>query len=754
MNLIEGTRPTGNRRRSAAPPVNWLKMPQTTEASEHLTGTVERITFHSEESGFCVLRVKVRGRREPITVVGSAASVHPGEHIDCQGRWVNHLEHGLQFRAERLKTVPPSTLEGIEKYLASGMVKGIGPHFAKKLVHAFGEAVFDVIEQQPERLEELEGIGPKRRRQVVEAWAEQKKVREIMVFLQSHGVGTSRAVRIYKTYGDEAIAKVSENPYRLALDIWGIGFKTADTIARSLGIPQDSPIRARAGVRHALQVWSEQGHCAAPREKLVDLAVKLLAIPETVIDQAIDAELEEENLTADLVEGGSLIYLTPLHRAETGCAHQLQRLLAGSPPWGAIDPKAIPWVEEKTGLELSPSQRQALETLLSAKVAVLTGGPGVGKTTLVNALLRILRAKKVRTLLAAPTGRAAKRLSESTGQEARTVHRLLAFDPNARRFQHDETHPLETDLLVVDEASMLDVVLTHQLLKAVPDQAAVLFVGDVDQLPSVGPGAVLEDLIESGIVPTVSLTEVHRQARTSRIVTNAHRINRGQLPETGRDPKSDFFLVPAADAEDLQAKLLHLVTERIPERFGFDPVEDIQVLTPMNRGGLGVRALNLELQRRLNPDSQPRVTKFGTTFAPGDKVIQQVNDYDKEVFNGDIGRIRAVDPEAGCVTVDFDGRAVVYDATELDELSLAYAVSIHKSQGSEYSVVVVPLALQHYLLLERNLLYTAITRGRKLVVVIAEDKALKMAVRNRKSKKRITRLAERLAATARGSLPR
>ena len=635
------------------------------------------------------------------------------------------------------------------------MVKGIGPHFARKLVRAFGEAVFDVIEQQPERLEELEGIGPKRRQRVVAGWAEQKKVREIMVFLHSHGVGTSRAVRIYKTYGDEAIAKVSENPYRLALDIWGIGFKTADQIAQNLGIPQDSLIRARAGVRHALQVWSEQGHCAAPREKLVDLAVKLLAIPETVIDQAIEAESAAENLVAESGEDGVLVYLAPLHKAESGCAGQLQRLLAGSPPWGAIDPtKAIPWVEEKTGLELSPSQRQALETLLSAKVAVLTGGPGVGKTTLVNGLLRILRAKKVRTLLAAPTGRAAKRLSESTGQEARTVHRLLAFDPNTRRFQHDETHPLETDLLVVDEASMLDVVLTHQLLKAVPDQAAVLFVGDVDQLPSVGPGAVLEDLIESGIVPTVSLTEVHRQARTSRIVTNAHRINRGQLPETGRAPDSDFFLIPAADAEDLQAKLLHLVTERIPERFGFDPVEDIQVLTPMNRGGLGVRALNLELQRRLNPGSQPRVTKFGTTFAPGDKVIQQVNDYDKEVFNGDIGRIRAVDPEAGCVTVDFDGREVVYDATELDELSLAYAVSIHKSQGSEYSVVVVPLALQHYLLLERNLLYTAVTRGKKLVVVIAEDKALKMAVRNRKSKKRITRLAERLAATARGSLPR
>ncbi len=712
---------------------------------EHLSGAIERVTFHSEETGFCVLRVKVRGQRDLVTVIGSAPSVTPGEYIDTQGRWVNDRTHGLQFKADHLAIVPPSTLEGIEKYLGSGMVKGIGPHFARKLVRAFGERVFDVIEQAPERLEELEGIGPKRRRRVTEAWAEQKVIREIMVFLQSHGVGTSRAVRIYKTYGDEAIAKVSENPYRLALDIWGIGFKTADTIAMKLGIPPHSLIRARAGVRHALQVWSEQGHCAAPRKKLVTEAVKLLEIPKDTIEEAIDAEVEAENLVAESSELEDLIYLMPLHKSETGCARQMQRLLAGRPPWGGIDPaKAIPWVEEKTGLTLSDSQRQAVETVLGNKVSIVTGGPGVGKTTLVNSLLRILRAKQVQVKLCAPTGRAAKRLTETTGIEATTIHRLLEFDPKSYRFKHDDENPLDTELLVIDEASMLDVVLMNQLLKAVPDRAALLIVGDVDQLPSVGPGAVLSDLIDSGAIATMCLTEIFRQARSSRIIVNAHRINQGKVPEPSPTPDSDFHLIAAETPEELHAKLIHVVTERIPQRLGFNPIEDIQVLTPMNRGGLGVRALNIELQTRLNGGSEPKLNRYGTTFALGDKVIQRVNNYDKEVFNGDIGRITGIDREEGLVTVDFDDHMIPYELSELDELSLAYATSIHKSQGSEYPVVVIPLAMQHYLLLERNLLYTGVTRGRKLVVVIAQTKALRMAVHNRKARKRITRLAQRL----------
>lgn len=713
------------------------------------------MTFHSEESGFCVLRVQVKGHPDLVTVVGSAASVTPGECIEALGHWVNDREHGLQLKADFLKVVPPSTLEGIEKYLGSGMVKGIGPHFAKKLVQAFGEAVFEVIEQTPEQLETLEGIGPKRRAKVVEAWAEQKAIREIMVFLQSHGVGTSRAVRIYRAYGDEAIAKVTENPYRLALDIWGIGFKTADVIAQKLGIPRDSLLRAQAGVRHALQVWSEQGHCAAPREKLVDMAAQLLDIPRTTIQDAIGAELDAENLVAEPTEAGELVYLTPMYRAETGCANQVRRLLEGFPPWGRIDvEKAVPWVEGKTGLTLSDSQRAAVALVLRSKVSIITGGPGVGKTTLVNSLLRILRAKKINVLLCAPTGRAAKRLTETTGIEAKTVHRLLEFDPKEFRFKRNEASPLDTDLLVIDEASMMDVVLTNQLLKAVPDRAGLLVVGDVDQLPSVGPGAVLADLIDSGAVPTVRLTEIFRQAEASRIIVNAHRINRGELPQAppqGED--SDFYLIEAESPEDVFKKLVQTVIERIPLRFGFHAVDDVQVLTPMNQGGLGVRALNVELQQRLNGPAEPKVQKFGTTFAPGDKVLQRVNDYDKEVFNGDIGRITDIDLENGTTTVDFDGRAVGYDLSELDELSLAYAASIHKSQGSEYPVVVIPLALQHYLLLERNLLYTAVTRGKKRVVVIAEPKALRMAVRNRKAARRITRLAARLAAEQSGSVP-
>ena len=718
-----------------------------TAPRERLSGGIERVTFHNDQSGFCVLRVKVKGQRDLVTVIGSAAAVTAGETIEAFGQWVNDRQHGVQFRADRLEVVPPTTLEGIEKYLGSGMVKGIGPHFARKLVRAFGEAVFDVIEAAPQRLEELAGIGPKRRERVVSAWAEQKVIREIMVFLQSHGVGTSRAVRIFQTYGDEAILKVTENPYRLALDIWGIGFKTADLIAQHLGIPRDALIRAQAGVRHALQGWSEQGHCAALPEKLVDRAMKLLEIPADLIRQAIEREQAAENLILDR----DLLYLTPLHRAEVGCAAQLQRLLRGPPPWGVIAAdQALPWVEAQTRLTLSASQRAAVATLLRHKVTLITGGPGVGKTTLVNSLLRIVQAKRVAVRLAAPTGRAAKRLTETTGIEARTVHRLLEFDPASYQFKRDADHPLDTQLLVLDEASMMDTVLMNQLLRAVPDRAGLVIVGDVDQLPSVGPGAVLADLIASGAIPTVRLTEIFRQALASRIIVNAHRINRGEVPLAPvRGEASDFYLIEAAHPEDLAAKLYASVTERIPRTFGVDPVTDIQVLTPMNRGGLGVQALNLELQQRLNPTREPRIQKFGTTFAPGDKVLQRVNNYDKEVFNGDIGWITAIDLDQSTLTVEFDGRGVAYDFGELDELALAYAASIHKSQGSEYPVVVIPLAWQHYPLLERNLLYTAVTRGRKLVVVIAEPKALRLAVRRHDTQRRITRLSERLGGEAR-----
>lgn len=713
---------------------------------ERLAGSVERVTFHSEESGFCVLRAKVKGHRDLVTVVGSAASITPGEFIECLGVWHNDRTHGLQFKARQLKVVPPSTVEGIEKYLGSGMVKGIGPHFAKVLVKAFGENVFTVIETDPEKMLSLPGIGKKRVEKITSAWAEQKVIREIMVFLQSHGVGTARAVRIYKTYGDEAIIKVTENPYRLALDIHGIGFKTADVIAGRLGIAPDSLIRAQAGVRHVLQEISNDGHCAAPVETLVAESGKLLQIPDAILEEAIREEIASDNLVKEEIEGRECLFLAPLHRAEVGVAASIKRILEGRPPWGAIDAdKAIPWVEGKTGLTLSSSQGEAVRLTLSSKAVVITGGPGVGKTTLVNSILQIVRAKQINVTLCAPTGRAAKRLSESTGLEAKTIHRLLEFDPKSFGFKRGRDNPLETDLLVVDESSMVDIALMNRLLSAVPDTAALMIVGDVDQLPSVGPGAVLSDIIDSSKVPTVRLTEIFRQAATSRIIVNAHRINKGEMPLKAEGAElSDFYFIPANTPEEIHEKLLQVVTERIPKRFGLHPVKDIQVLTPMNRGGIGARSLNAELQMKLNEKGEPKITRFGTTFAPGDKVIQTVNNYDKEVFNGDIGQIMGIDQEEGALQVDYDGRTVEYEFGELDEVSLAYATSIHKSQGSEYPAVVIPLAMQHYTLLERNLIYTAVTRGKKLVIIIGQPKALAMAVKNRKSTRRMTKLAVRL----------
>ena len=726
-----------------------------------VAGTIERVTYHSEETGFCVLRVNAARRREPVTVVGAAAAVGPGEYVEANGVWVNDRNYGLQFQAEHLRVVPPSTLEGIEKYLGSGMIRGIGPHFAKQLVGAFGADVFEVIENDPDRLLELPGIGPKRRARVVDAWAEQKAVREIMVFLQSHGVGSARAVRIYRLYGDEAVDRVRENPYRLALDVRGVGFRTADAIAQSIGFEPDSIPRARAGIRHVLQEFAGEGHCAGERGALVEATATLLQVDEEVVENALARELADDGLVEEGWGDESWIYLPPLHRSERGTASHLGRLRSdGAPPWGAIDiEKALPWVEQRVGFELSKSQREAVACAIRERVTVITGGPGVGKTTIINAVLRIVRAKGIRARLCAPTGRAAKRLAESTGLEASTIHRLLEFDPSTGGFKHGTDNPLETDLVVVDEVSMVDIALANQLLRAIPDRAALLLVGDVDQLPSVGPGSVLAEIIASERVPTVRLTEIFRQAESSRIVVNAHRINRGESPEYPRPPgradapheepkgstgPSDFYVIAVRDVEEARDRLLQVVTERIPRRFGFDPMADLQVLTPGRRGGLGATALNAELQSRLNPDSRARVSRFGTTYARGDKVLQTVNDYQKEVFNGDIGRITAVDLEEQTVTVNFEGRAVPYEFNELDELSLAYAITVHKSQGSEFPAVVMPLTTQHYMLLQRNLLYTGVTRGKRLVVLVAEPRALAIAVRRHESVQRRSRLAKRL----------
>jgi len=715
---------------------------------ELLAGLVERVTYQNAENGFCVIRVKARGHRELITVVGHAAAISAGEWITAAGDWVNDRTHGQQFKARFLKTSAPTSVEGIEKYLASGMIRGIGPVYAKKLLRAFGEKVFDVIEAEPDRLREVDGIGPVRASRIVAAWAEQKVVREIMVFLHSHGVGTARAVRIYKTYGADAVQVMSENPYRLARDIRGIGFKTADAIAMKLGVDKTAMIRVRAGISYALTEAMDEGHCGLPSAELMPLAEKLLEVPQNLIGTALDLELADGTVIADRLGEIDCVFLASLHRAERAVAERLLTLTRGKLPWASIDPdKAIPWIERRTGLRLAESQKAAAATALGSKVLVITGGPGVGKTTIVNAILRILAAKDVKLLLCAPTGRAAKRMNEATGFEAKTIHRLLEVDPKGGGFRRDTENPLDCDLLVVDETSMVDVLLMHALLKAVPDKAALLVVGDVDQLPSVGPGQVLADMIASAAVPVVRLTEVFRQAAKSQVIVNAHRINQGIIPDLRKpEAESDFYFVEADDPETAVPRIIELVSNRIPRRFGLDPIRDVQVLCPMNRGGVGARSLNIELQAALNPAGDRKVERFGWTFAPGDKVMQIENDYDKEVYNGDIGYVTSVEPDDGELTAIFDGRPVTYGFGELDALVPAYAATIHKSQGSEYPAVVIPVMTQHYTMLQRNLLYTGVTRGKRLVVLVGQKKAVAIAVRSVSGRRRWSKLREWLSA--------
>ena len=700
-----------------------------------------------------MLKLAVPGRRGQVTAVGNVFGVQPGETLRLAGRWVQDRKWGEQFQTSSFRTVRPNTVEGITRYLASGMIAGVGKGMAQRLVERFGAATLEIIEHHPERLRQVPGIGPKRCRKIAEAWEEQRHVQRVMVFLQSHGVSTAFAIRIYKTYGSEAEALVTENPYRLATDIRGIGFRSADRIAEHLGVPRDSPRRAEAGLLHLLREGADRGHVFLPRGLLVADAAELLAQEEKLLEQALHRLIRERRVIAEplaAAPGGEAIFSPLLHEAETGLAVALLRLQEGSAslPELAAD-RAIDAFEEKENLTLAGQQRAAVAAALSHKVLVITGGPGTGKTTLLRCIVDLLTREDVELLLAAPTGRAARRLAQATGREARTVHRLLEYDPVNRVFTRGRDFPLEADLVIVDEASMLDVSLASHVAEALSPEGHLLLVGDVDQLPSVGPGRVLSDLIDSGALPVIRLTEIFRQAALSQIVINAHRINQGQMPviEEVRpeDPKAiDFFFIERSEASRLIDTLEHLVAERVPRGFGFDAVRDIQILTPMYRGPLGVHNLNSVLQERLNPQGK-EVQRGGRRLRVQDKVMQLRNNYELDVFNGDLGRVIELDEEEEELVVDFEGRRVTYAFGELDELTAAYACTIHKSQGSEYPCVVIPIHTQHYRMLQRNLLYTALTRAKKLAILVGQKRALAIAVSQEDTRQRYTRLAQRLA---------
>jgi len=756
---------------------------------EVVHGCLERITYYNEENHFTVARLQETGKKELTTIVGNLAGITPGESLKLTGKWVADPRFGPQFRVERFETVVPATVNGIRKYLGSGLIRGIGPVMAKRVVKVFGLQTLDVIDHSPGRLAEVDGIGPKRVALITRAWEDQKEIRGIMVFLQDHGISAAYAAKIYKQYGNAAVEVVKTNPYRLAADVHGIGFITADRIARQAGIDPNSITRAEEGTLYVLNESAGEGHVYLPCETLMTRAAQMLEVSRDLVAQAL------ERLAAGrrVVREDEAVYLAPFYAAETRLAERLGGLLdvgatAGVPGgtctghprqwvgsaaqwvsgWGThagnsrgeltrgthasgsgrVDPaQVLPWVEKKLGLRLAEKQAEAVACAVSNKVLVITGGPGTGKTTIIRAMISVYQAAGARVVLAAPTGRAAKRMQEASGHEARTIHRLLEFSPAKGRFQRDQDSPLDADAVIVDEASMIDTLLMNSLVRAVPRSAALILVGDTNQLPSVGPGNVLRDIIDSGRFQVVTLTEIFRQSRESRIVVNAHRINRGEFPdlrppETGRP--SDFYLIQEEDPATAVQTILDLCKVRLPRRFGCHPVRDIQVLTPMHKGLAGAANLNAELQNILNPGKEG-VVRGHRMFRTHDKVMQVVNNYQKEVFNGDIGRIAHLHFDEQQIKVNFDGRTVGYEFSELDELVLAYAISVHKAQGSEYPVVVMPVLTQHYVLLQRNLVYTGVTRGKNLVVLVGTKKALAIAIRNDEPRRRYTRLRERLS---------
>jgi exodeoxyribonuclease V alpha subunit len=681
--------------------------------------------------------------------------VSAGEVLKLKGEWHNHPKFGEQFKIISYESVVPATVKGIEKYLGSGLIKGIGPVMANRLVTKFGMETLNVIETETRRLCEVEGIGDKRIGMIKKAWDDQKEIRDVMVFLQGHGVSPAYAAKIYKKYAKASVAVVQQNPYKLATDIFGIGFITADKIAGNLGISKESLIRAEAGILYVLHQLSDEGHVYYPYEPLVEECKKILGVERDTIVKAFgkisfEKKIVIEDLNKeDIKENNKAVYLAKFHLCEVGIAARLQDLIRFPKKLKAFDrEKALQWVQGELKIQLAENQKQAVKEAIEKKVMVVTGGPGTGKTTIINSIIKIYGRLGQRVLLSAPTGRAAKRMAEATGHESKTIHRLLEFSPKEGDFKRDENNPLDADLIVIDETSMVDIVLMYQFLKAVPKDATLILVGDVDQLPSVGAGSVLKDIIDSGCIPTVMLNEIFRQAKESLIIVNAHRVNNGQMPimEGSGDSLQDFYFFIIEEPEKVAEKIIELCKEKIPQKFGYRSIDDIQVLTPMHRGLVGASNLNTELQKHLN-SSTDELVRGGLVLKVGDKVMQIRNNYDKEVFNGDIGRINKIDREEQEIIVNYDGRMVSYEYSELDEIVLAYAVSVHKSQGSEYPVVVMPVLTQHYMLLQRNLLYTGITRGKKLVVLVGTNKAVAIAIKNNKPQKRYTLLKERLLAT-------
>ena len=722
-------------------------------------GQIEKITYFNEENNYTVAKIRIQGRGDLVTMVGTVFSVTPGEILRLKGRWSNHPRYGEQFMVVSYESVLPATVKGIERYLGSGMIRGIGPVMAKRLVSAFGAETLSIIDHVPDRLNEVAGIGEKRIEMIRKAWEDQKEIRDVMIFLQGYGISPAYAVKIYRQYGRDSIQVVRDNPYRLAMDVFGIGFVTADRIAEKLGIPKDSQARIEAGILYVLQGLADDGHVYYPYGELVQKCSSILEIEEKDIPASLKNLVAQNKIVIDdlqltpsslLPSSDAPVYLSAFYVSEVGITNKMKEIIACPRQLKLVDVEEIAaWAQTDLGITLSGRQLAAVKASVNSKIMVITGGPGTGKTTIINAIIKVCNKMGRKVLLAAPTGRAAKRITEATGREAKTIHRLLEYSPGGSSgeggFKRNETNPLETDLVVVDEVSMVDTLLMYHFLKALPAGATLVLVGDIDQLPSVGPGNVLKDIIDAGRVQVIRLNEIFRQSRQSMIIVNAHRINDGEMPLAayGEGSLKDFYFFAIEEPEKVLEKVISLCKEGLVSRFGYDPLNDIQVLTPMHRGTVGVANLNTELQKALNP-AKEELLRGGKLFKTGDKVMQIRNNYDKDVYNGDIGRVAGIDREMQELKVSYDGRLVSYDFSDLDEIVLAYAISVHKSQGSEYPVVIMPVLTQHYMLLQRNLFYTGVTRGKKLVILIGTKKALAIAVRNNKPQKRYTLLRERL----------